>query len=459
MELVQQITRNRLLSFLLGTIVVQSTMLLVALSYHYRSAGPTKQSVVMDVGQASETTPVAASVLNQDTPSVAEAALEASEQGDQVTNQTFSFIVAKGDTLSSLWKKAGASHLGSLKAAKALEGAKIGPLRLGETVELSVVDSEVVELRRKLNKSKTLVLQGNSVDGYQSNIVEQGHLEQERVVVGTIKSSFALATAKRAVPYDIIDEFVDLFSSRVEFRRDFQPGDEFTLVYSEQRLPNGELVSTGPITSASLRLSGQMLAIVRYAGSDGKATYFDENGKPIGNYFLRYPLQFSRISSVFTDSRFHPVLGVRRPHMGVDFAAPTGTPVRAVADGRIIVAGYRGASGNMIKIEHGSRYATAYLHLSKIAPGVRNGAIVTKGEIIGQVGMTGLASGPHLHFALYDRGTYVDPLKASLPVLELNKKDMITPSYLQAAIQNLRRYHTIAQLASVFGLEPGLPPA
>jgi murein DD-endopeptidase MepM/ murein hydrolase activator NlpD len=149
-------------------------------------------------------------------------------------------------------------------------------------------------------------------------------------------------------------------------------------------------------------------------------------------------VRFSRISSQFSKSRFHPVLKRRRAHNGVDFAAPIGTPVRSVADGVIVSAGYAGGSGNMVKIKHGARWQTAYLHLHRISKGIRKGLKVTRGQVIGSVGKTGLATGPHLHYSLYDRGRYVDPMKTQLPKMP-GKYDPIPESKLKKAILKLEK--------------------
>ncbi|RIK99743.1 MAG: hypothetical protein DCC75_14300 [Proteobacteria bacterium] len=191
-----------------------------------------------------------------------------------------------------------------------------------------------------------------------------------------------------------------------------------------------------------------LLVAIRHYGRDGAAHYYDEAGKALGNYFLRYPLKFTRISSAFTHARFHPILKTTRAHNGVDFAAPIGTPVRAVADGVISEAGYNGGSGLMVKIKHGSRYSTAYLHLSKIASGIRSGTRVSRGQVIGGVGMTGLATGPHLHFSLYDGGRYVDPLRSKLPSLA-DVVDSIPPQYLLAAVNAIRQKHHQVSMAFV----------
>jgi murein DD-endopeptidase MepM/ murein hydrolase activator NlpD len=149
---------------------------------------------------------------------------------------------------------------------------------------------------------------------------------------------------------------------------------------------------------------------------DGKAAgYYDRLGRGIGRGFLRFPVAFTRVTSDFNTARFHPILKRTVPHYGVDFAAPVGTPVEAVADGRVLKAGWFGGNGRFVKIQHDDVYETSYSHLSRISEAVREGGLVKKGQVIGYVGSTGLATGPHLHFALYRDGKYVDPMKANLP--------------------------------------------
>lgn len=243
----------------------------------------------------------------------------------------------------------------------------------------------------------------------------------EQHVVGEVSSelnSFSAAARQAGLSYATIDEFVDLFSNRVGFRRDLRAGDTFIVVYEDERLDNGSVIRTGPIKAAAITLRGERYAAIRHETKDGKAYYFDEAGQSLENVFLRYPLKFSRISSVYTHARFHPVLKRNRPHLGVDFAAPTGTPIRSVAHGRVLFAGPKGPNGNFIRIQHSDTYETAYLHLSRIEKGVTRGALVKRGQLIGRVGTTGLSTGPHLCFRLRKNGKYIDPLNSKLPSID-----------------------------------------
>jgi len=206
---------------------------------------------------------------------------------------------------------------------------------------------------------------------------------------------------------------------------------------------DGGKSSSGVILAAALEVNGKQLVAVRFVGSDGKARYFSEKGQVVDDSFLRFPLKFSKITSYFTTARFHPVLKVRRPHNGIDFAAPIGTPVRAVGDGVIEYAGRKGGHGNIVEIRHSDRYLTGYSHLSMIETRLKRGARIGKGQILGAVGMTGLATGPHLHFSLYDRGKYVDPLKSDLPKSEENViAKELSDSYFKRALFTLEHYQS-----------------
>jgi murein DD-endopeptidase MepM/ murein hydrolase activator NlpD len=364
--------------------------------------------------------------------------------------ETVTYVVKAGDTFTKIWTAHGGSVRGALAAMKAIKTAEldIPGIREREKLSLTLAPSgDILMLQRKLRDGRILILEGSSSDGYSARIEQQEVVEQERVASGTITHSFAAAANDNAVPYTVVNELVDLFSDRIEFSRSIRRGDTFTVIYSSRHSSEGEELEPGPVRAASLKIDGKLMVAVRHVAEDGTARYFDESGQPLGNFFLRYPVQFTRISSSFSTARFHPVLKRTRPHNGVDFAAPIGTPVRAVADGVVVTAAFSGGAGNMIKLQHGDRYSTAYLHLSRIAKNVRPGARVTRGQVIGAVGMTGLATGPHLHFSFFDRGRYVNPLTIELPRLP-EKFNPVPKGYLQAALQELHAEHSKIQLAA-----------
>ena len=210
---------------------------------------------------------------------------------------------------------------------------------------------------------------------------------------------------------DLALALADIFSSEIDFNTELQPGDRFALTF-ERFHRGGRPDSYGVITAAEFRNGGRVLRAFRFAAPDGKAAYYDEQGRAVRRFFLRSPLKFEpRITSGFSASRMHPVLHIARAHRGVDYAAPTGAPVVAVANGTVVSATFDSSNGRMVRLRHASGYESYYLHLSRFADGIHAGAHVGQGETIGFVGMTGLATGPHLHFGLARNGAFVNPLR------------------------------------------------
>lgn len=227
-----------------------------------------------------------------------------------------------------------------------------------------------------------------------------------------------------------------------------QKGDNFTAIY-EELFVEGESIGLGNILSARFSSGGKDNFAFRFE-QDNRTDYFDDKGQSLRRAFLKAPLKFSRISSHFSNSRLHPVLRIRRPHHGVDYAAPKGTPVHSIGSGTVIEARYAGGAGRMIKIKHNSTYTTAYLHLSGYAKGINKGSHVQQGQVIGYVGSSGLSTGPHLDFRFYKNGTPIDPLKVESPPALPVKKELIDSFNVIKSVQfrkldslNLPEKHTI----------------
>jgi murein DD-endopeptidase MepM/ murein hydrolase activator NlpD len=362
-------------------------------------------------------------------------------------HKVFRHKVARGDTLARFWSDIGGASEDAEKFFQAFDTKHQSNnlLRAGESVSVTHADGEVVEVRRKLSDEALFIVAGNSDDGYRSRIEKLEITSRDRQVTGVITSSLVDAADTIGLPYELVDEFVDLFSSRVEFRKDLQPGDTFSVLFEERFNSDGESIAPGSIKAASIKIGGEILAVVRDVDAHGKVRYFDEKGHMPTKSFLRYPVQYTRISSVFAKSRFHPVLLVNRPHNGVDFSAPTGTPVRTIGDGVVTFAGYNKSMGNTVRIAHGSRYVTEYMHLSKISAGLKKGSKVGRGMVIGAVGATGLASGPHLHFGLFDNGRYIDPLQAKIADVYEETK---APKAVLAMISDIKKLHDTIAVAS-----------
>jgi murein DD-endopeptidase MepM/ murein hydrolase activator NlpD len=232
---------------------------------------------------------------------------------------------------------------------------------------------------------------------------------------GTIETSLWYAVKNGGLHLSLVGDLSDIFAWTVDFFG-LQKGDNFKVVYEEFFI-DGKSLGTGRIYAAQFNRTGSSITAIPFI-QDGKESYFDINGNSLRKAFLKAPLQFSRITSHFSAARMHPILRILRPHYGVDYAAPIGTPVHSIGDGRIISATDGGGEGKMVRIQHNSVYATSYMHLSNFGAGVRAGSFVKQGDIIGYVGSSGLSTGPHLDFRIYMNGSPVDPLKVDAPPVE-----------------------------------------
>lgn len=234
------------------------------------------------------------------------------------------------------------------------------------------------------------------------------------VRTGEIQSSLYAATDAAGMPEAAASQLNELFSGDIDFHHDLRKGDKFTVVY-EMTYSNGALLNTGRIQAAEFINQGRAYRAVYFANDAQHSDYYTPEGKSVRKTFLRSPIEYSRVSSGYSNSRFHPVLNKWRAHKGVDFAAQAGTKVKSTADGVVAFVGRDGGYGNAIKINHQGRYTTVYGHLSRFANNLHSGQRVTQGQVIGYVGMTGLASGPHLHYEFKINGQHRNPMRVALP--------------------------------------------
>ncbi|MCK6407483.1 MAG: peptidoglycan DD-metalloendopeptidase family protein [Rhodocyclaceae bacterium] len=245
---------------------------------------------------------------------------------------------------------------------------------------------------------------------------EQAQVLEPRIEMrsGEIRYSLFGATDDAEIPDGIATQLAEIFSGDIDFHRDLRKGDRFSIVY-EMLHHRGQAIRSGRILAAEFTNDKKTYQAYWHATEGGKGGYYTADGKSLRKAFLRSPLEFSRVTSGFTSNRFHPVLQTWRAHKGVDYGAPIGTRVRAVADGIVEFAGKQGGYGNLIVLKHQSAYSTAYGHLNGYAPGIRKGTRIVQGDTIGYVGQTGLASGPHLHYEFRIREQQVNPLSVTLP--------------------------------------------
>ena len=232
------------------------------------------------------------------------------------------------------------------------------------------------------------------------------------LVNGTLETSLSEEMNKYGVGAIIASKFADIFAWDINFFLDPRKGDYFQILFT-QKYAEGRFAGYGEILAARYINNGKEFLAFGFPDYDGKLKYYDQNGKSVQKQFLKAPLMYSRISSGFSHGRKHPILGIVRPHLGIDYAAPTGTPVYAAADGRVTFSGRNGGYGNMVILSHSGAYETYYGHLHRIQ--ARNGSHVKQGDLIGTVGSTGLSTGPHLDYRMKRNGQFVNPITLSLP--------------------------------------------
>jgi murein DD-endopeptidase MepM/ murein hydrolase activator NlpD len=275
---------------------------------------------------------------------------------------------------------------------------------------LFAADRMLIGLRYDLDEDRRLVVERHTTDW--AGRVERRPQHVEVIGArGTIQTSFYRAARDAGIPDAIISRMVDLLSGEIDFDADVRVGDRFRVLYERRTRTDGQPLPPGNIVAADFVGRTRSAAAFLYSeGGADEPRYVDRNGRPLEHALLRYPVEFTRISSAFSEGRFHPILKQSRPHLGVDFAAPAGTPVRAIGAGKVIWAGWKGGFGRHVEIEHADGLVSTYSHLRATHPTLASGSPVKQGQLLGWVGQTGLATGPHLHFALFENGQYLDPL-------------------------------------------------
>jgi murein DD-endopeptidase MepM/ murein hydrolase activator NlpD len=278
----------------------------------------------------------------------------------------------------------------------------------------------------------------------------------EAYQTGTITASLFADGRSAGVPRSILAEMVRALSYDVDFQRDIHRNDRFEVVFESYLDEDGEAVKTGELLFAGLRVQGRLIELYRFAPNGGGNDFFTPKGQSARKALLRTPVDGARISSAF-GIRKHPILGYSKLHRGVDFAAPSGTPIYAAGDGTVERAGRFGSYGRYVRIKHSSLYGTAYAHLSRIAKGIQAGAKVKQGQIIGTVGSTGRSTGPHLHYEVLVNGKQVDPRKVKVAEGDhLTGADLKSFRAVRNAIDRLRTNHSPALVARSAGTAPAV---
>jgi len=345
------------------------------------------------------------------TPALASApALESA----QLALSTIDVIVTRNDTLDRIFRRL-KLNLADLASLRSLPGVRtaLDSLRPGESLHFKHHDGALFSLERRLSDTQTLKVSRDG-DALKADVLQNPVEMRSRTIRGVIDSSLFEAVEATGAHDQTAIGLADIFGWDIDFVLDVRQGDTFVVTYQEI-WRDGKYLKDGPIDAAEFVNQGREFRAVRFTDPEGHSNYYSPEGRSLHKAFLRTPVEFTRVSSRFNSARYHPILNLIRAHKGVDYAAPIGTPVHAAGEGRIRFAGSRGGYGNCVEIEHSRSIVTLYGHLSRFAHGTRTGAHVAQGAVIAYVGMTGLATGPHLHYEYRVNGIFKNPQTVQLP--------------------------------------------
>jgi murein DD-endopeptidase MepM/ murein hydrolase activator NlpD len=324
-------------------------------------------------------------------------------------------VMQSGDTLASALSRLKIDDL-EIQRLLATDAVRqlASSVRAGKRIQATTTqDGQLLAIRFERSDAPALMVRRQ---GEAFVAEESSDLVETRVVMrsGRVLSSLYGATDSAGIPDKIADQMAETFSTSLDFRNELRRGDTFSVIYTVN-YRNGEPITAGKLLAAEFVNAGKPHRAVLFRDPFGREDYYTPEGESLKKGFLRSPLEFSRITSGFTSSRLHPLLGFYRAHTGVDFGAPTGTRVKATGDATVAFAGRKGGYGNLVILRHQNGYETYYAHLSAFAPGVRPGRSISQGEVIAYVGTTGASTGPHLHYEVRIAGTPYNPLSVKLP--------------------------------------------
>ena len=353
-----------------------------------------------------------------------------------------SYSVQKNDNLTSLFKRAGLDARDVYNISQAtIEGKELNRLYPGESLSFLIEGAALKKLKYAVSPLKTILIASINNE-YVVKTIERTPETRERYVEGFIEDSLFADAERAGLSNNMIMRFASMFGWDVDFSQDIRKGDRFKVIYNEQFL-DGKKIKDGHIVAAQFINNGESFTAIRYTDSDGSSSYYTPDGHSMRKAFLRMPVDFARISSSFNLKRKHPVLNRIRAHKGVDYAASTGTPIKASGDGKVIWKGTKGGYGRAIIIQHGSNITTLYAHMSKYNTKLEQGSRVKQGQVIGYVGQSGLASGPHLHYEFRVNGTHKNPMTVKFPQASpVPKKELA--AFQQVALQMQTQLKTYA---------------
>ncbi len=324
------------------------------------------------------------------------------------------FTVKSGQTVGDIFRQQGLSATDVQKLVEdRANSTALRNIRPGQEFAFARGADGVLRALRFDRDEHTRVTETIANGGFRETVQDRGIERRTHVAHGVVERSLFETGNQAGLSDAMVLKLATAFGYDIYFAQDLRQGDSFTVIYDDVYC-EGERMHDGDIIAATFVNRGKRFSAFRYTDATGSTIYYSGDGRPLRKEFLRTPVEFTRISSMFTAGRMHPILGTMRAHRGVDYAAPTGTPIHAAGEGKVAFKGWQGGYGNVVVLQHGGHYSTLYGHMSKIAS-LNVGQRVSQGQTIGFVGMTGLATGPHLHYEFRVDGTHRDPLTVTLP--------------------------------------------
>ena len=350
----------------------------------------------------------------------------------EVERERIIHTIKRGDSLGSIMHRYDFPASLPHKIVNSTDGENFKNIRIGRQIEflLDAESLELLEIHYPYSSLERLVAKID--EDVTVQIEEIDHEITQTTASGNITHSLFGAASEAGISDNMIMSLAEIFAWDIDFVRDIQSGDSFKLIY-EQHMNGSQLLKEGDIVAAEFTNNDHKFVAIRHIDKNGDKGYYAPDGSSMRGTFLKSPMKFSRISSGFSNRRFHPILKTWRAHKGVDYAARTGTPIRSVADGKVTYRGTKGGYGRTVVLSHGGKYSTLYAHMSKYNAKVKTGNYVKQGQIIGYVGSSGLATGPHLHYEFRVNGVHQNPLTYKTPKAEsLDESEL--PAF-QATVQ------------------------
>ncbi len=363
----------------------------------------------------------------------------------QNTNKRITLKTKFGDTLSSLFEKADLSNktlvtvLSQISHKHLLEN-----IHAKQTFKILLNKSkELLELTFRPSVNKQLIVKRGENNDFTSKLISLKTTHERRYLTATIKDSLYTTGLKHKIPHTLLVQLTQIFARRINFARDVRDNDRLTLIYQTNHTKNGP-TRIGQILAARYTSRKTTHTALNYQAFNKDTDYFTPEGRSLKLSFDRFPIKYTHVSSHFDPHRMHPILHISRPHRGIDLAALQGTEIHAVADGKIIQLGVNSGYGNAIKIQHSKKYETVYAHMVRFKTGLSQGTRVKRGDVIGYVGQTGLATAPHCHFEFKITGKQVDPATISLPSApDMTNKALLTfKKKTQSLLEQLALYES-----------------